>query len=191
MTRKMVPATGRRARATGQGTAATGRGAAAAAPAGAAAGRLVPRSAWSTWALSIIGLGLSAYLTYEHYTGNQSLSCPATSTVDCLKVTTSEWSQIAGVPVSVFGLVFFAAMSVVCWPALWRIVWLDIVRVAAVIVGIGSVLYLVWIELFRVNAICLWCTGVHVVTLLLLAAVLWITASVRSSAAADSARPRR
>ena len=31
----------------------------------------------------------------------------------------------------------------------------------------ASSIYLVWAELFRIEAICLWCTGVHVVTLAL------------------------
>ena len=43
-----------------------------------------------------------------------------------------------------------------------------------------SALYLVWIELFRVDAICLWCTAVHVCTLALLATVLWSTATLRA-----------
>jgi uncharacterized membrane protein len=34
------------------------------------------------------------------------------------------------------------------------------------------VLYLVWAELFRIDAICLWCTVVHVVTLALFAVVV-------------------
>jgi uncharacterized membrane protein len=42
-----------------------------------------------------------------------------------------------------------------------------------------SAVYLVWIELFRVGAICLWCTAVHVCTLALLATVLWTTSARR------------
>ena len=145
---------------------------------------------WATWVLSIIGLGLSAYLTYEHFTGNATLSCPATATINCEKVTTSEWSEVFGVPVAVFGLIFFVVMSGACLPLYWRIRSLDIPRVVATIVGVGSVIYLVWVELFKVNAICLWCTGVHVVTLLLLVAVLWLTAAMRTHDA-EAAAPRR
>jgi len=39
--------------------------------------------------------------------------------------------------------------------------------------GVGSAPYLIWVELFRVDAICLWCTAVHACALLLLALVLW------------------
>jgi uncharacterized membrane protein len=43
-----------------------------------------------------------------------------------------------------------------------------------------SAICLVWAELFRVDAICLWCTAVHVCTLALLGAVLWTTSSQRT-----------
>lgn len=146
-------------------------------------GRAIPATSWLSWLLTLIGLGISIYLTYEHYTGNKTLACSANATVDCVKVTTSEWSHIGPIPVAVFGLIFFAGMVVLCAPWVWaiRLPALDALRLAGAVVGVLSALYLVWIELFRVDAICLWCTGVHVVTLLLLGAVLWTTSEVRSA----------
>ena len=38
--------------------------------------------------------------------------------------------------------------------------------------GALSVLYLVWAELFRVNAICLWCTAVHLIAVALFIVVV-------------------
>jgi uncharacterized membrane protein len=32
------------------------------------------------------------------------------------------------------------------------------------VVGLGTVVYLLYAELFEVDAICLWCTAVHVLT---------------------------
>src|SRR5579875_3900362 len=63
--------------------------------------------------LSILGLGVAAYLTYEHYTGSKTLACPsagAHSLINCAKVTTSPWSVEFGIPVAVLGLVYFAVM---------------------------------------------------------------------------------
>ena len=40
-------------------------------------------------------------------------------------------------------------------------------------VGVATALYLVYVELFEVDAICLWCTAVHVVTLVLFGLLLW------------------
>jgi uncharacterized membrane protein len=38
--------------------------------------------------------------------------------------------------------------------------------------GVLFVVYLVWAELFRIDAICLWCTVVHVVTVALFAVIV-------------------
>ena len=39
--------------------------------------------------LVVIGLALSIYLTYEHFTNNATLACSIGGIVDCAKVTTS------------------------------------------------------------------------------------------------------
>lgn len=125
----------------------------------------------TTLVLSVVGLLVSAYLTFEHYTGNETLACTVTNVFDCAKVTTSAWSTFMGVPVALLGLLFFVATTVLMLPAVWRRpeAWLDRLRMGWMTVGLGMVLYLVWAELFRIYAICTWCTVVHVVTF-----VLWI-----------------
>ena len=129
----------------------------------------------TTLVLVVIGLGLSAYLTYEHYTDNATLACSIGGAVDCAKVTTSAWSTFMGVPVALLGLVFFAVALALCLPRTWRRpeAWLDAVRLGWMTVGVGMVLYLIWAELFRIHAICLWCTAVHIVTFLLWIVVLF------------------
>ena len=130
--------------------------------------------------LVLIGLGVSAYLTYEHYSSSATLACPDTGPVNCVKVTTSEYAELLGVPVALLGLLFYAAMTVLCLPAAWRAgsPWVGRARLAAAVGGVAFVLYLVWAELFRIDAICLWCTVVHVVTVALFA-VLVLTAALR------------
>lgn len=129
---------------------------------------------------ALVALAISGYLTVEHYTSSSLLACPETAKLNCAKVTTSQWSHIGGIPVAVLGLVYFAVMSGLLLPASWRRRALDPVRVAGAAAGAAMVVYLVWVELFRVDAICLWCTGVHACTVLMLAAVLWRTSVVRA-----------
>jgi len=126
-----------------------------------------------TLLLAVIGLAVSVYLTIEHYDAGVSLSCPATATINCEKVTTSSYSALAGVPVAVLGLLFFVGMVGSFVPPVARIRQIDQVRLAMAAVGIAFVLYLVWAELFRIDAICLWCTSVHALTLLLLGTTSW------------------
>ena len=134
----------------------------------------------SSLALAVAGLLVSAYLTVEHYSSSTTLACPETGVVNCVKVTTSSYSTLAGVPVALLGLLFFAAMTLLCTPAAWRrsSPWLDRARLAGAIAGVAMVVYLVWAELFRIDAICLWCTVVHVLTVALFA-VLALAAALR------------
>ncbi|GAA1691905.1 hypothetical protein GCM10009745_41610 [Kribbella yunnanensis] len=129
---------------------------------------------WLTLAVSALGVLVSAYLTYEHFTAGTTLACPETGVVNCMKVTSSKYSELFGVPVAVLGLLFFIGMVVLSLPALWRTAspWPARARLAGVVVGVVFVLYLVWAELFRINAICLWCTVVHALTLILFALVV-------------------
>jgi uncharacterized membrane protein len=124
--------------------------------------------------LCVLGLADAAYLTYEHYTASTTLACSDSGAINCLKVTTSSYAKVAGVPVALLGLVFFVVMTALCLPAAWESGRENVsrARVAWAAVGMASVIYLVWVELFRVDAICLWCTGVHVLTFALFALVV-------------------
>ena len=137
-------------------------------------------AAVASFTLAIVGLLISAYLTYEHFTGAATLACSDTGTVNCVKVTTSPWSVTAGVPVAVAGLAYYAAMTLLCAPVRGTGI-LATARVVGAAVGAGAVLWLVDVELFKVDAICLWCTAVHVVTVLLLGTVLWWRETDRSA----------
>ena len=130
------------------------------------------RSAFLALGAAIAALGVSTYLTVEHYDHGSSLACPESATINCLKVTTSKWSVVAGVPVAVTGLAYFAVMTVLLLAAL-RFAALEPLTLAGAAVGVLGALYLVGVELFAVDAICLWCTAVHVLTLVMFGATLW------------------
>lgn len=132
-------------------------------------------------AIGVVGLAVSIYLTVEHYTASTVLACPENSVINCAKVTTSSYSKIGPVPVALLGAVYFVGMIVLCLPQAWRMPRWDAVRIAGAAAGVASSLYFVWVELFRLDAICLWCTVVHVSTVALLGAVLWTTTGLRSS----------
>jgi uncharacterized membrane protein len=113
---------------------------------------------------------VATYLTYEHYTGSKTLSCPAHGgIINCLAVTTSAYSKIHGVPVAVLGLIFFVVMLPLQSPPAWsspspvlrwgRVIWS--------LVGVGTAVWLVYAELVKIHNICLWCTSVHVISFLI------------------------
>ncbi len=125
--------------------------------------------------VSVLGLADAAYLTYQHFTESASFAgCSEHGGINCVAVTTSAWSHLWVFPVSVLGLAFFAFMVAVNSRWGWRAPWPAVhwARLGSVVVGIVLVLYLIWAELFRINAICLYCTGVHVLTFILFALIV-------------------
>jgi uncharacterized membrane protein len=168
--------------ANGSGSRGASSGSGQAAPVPGARGSAVPPAGpwlrWTTLILSLIGLGVSIYLTYEHFTTNTLAGCAESGTVNCAKVTTSSQSMVFGIfPVAVLGLAFFVFMVAANSPFGWRwnlpaFRWL---RLGSVIVGIAFVLYLVYAELFQIQAICLYCTSVHVITFLLFVLIVFDT----------------
>jgi uncharacterized membrane protein len=131
--------------------------------------------------LSVIGIADSAYLTSIHYE-NVPLVCSASGVVDCSQVLHSSYSSIAGIPVAVFGLVWFVVMALL---ALRPIGWAALAWAG---IGVASVIYLVYVELFRIDKICLWCTVAHVLVIAILGLVLVLaSAPGREPAAPRSA----
>lgn len=139
---------------------------------------MIERPRWlipASVVLVALGLALSAYLTVEHFTNSVTLACPPGETFNCAKVTQSQWSYLFGMPVALLGLGYFVAMTVLCLPTVWRRPepWLDRVRLIGVVLGVAFVAYLVWAEVVKIGSICLWCTGVHIVTFLLMCVVVF------------------
>jgi len=131
-------------------------------------------------AFIVLGLADSIYLTIAHYTTAAVLACPESKFVNCARVTTSPYSEIHGIPVVIFGLIFFVIMGALYLPISWRsnnkqLIYL---RMAVSTVGLISVFYLVYVELYKLNSICLYCTGVHIITFILFVITLIGTTNI-------------
>jgi uncharacterized membrane protein len=128
--------------------------------------------------LAVAGLGVAIYLTIEHFTSSTTLACPDTGALNCLKVTTSEQSAVLGIPVALLGLIYFAIMLAASLPMFWRLPNPQVRygRLAFAAAGVLFVFYLVFAELFTLDAICLWCTAVHVLAVALFAVIALGTA---------------
>jgi uncharacterized membrane protein len=134
----------------------------------------------SSLVLAAAGVLVAGYLTIEHYTASTTLACPDTGVINCQKVTSSAQSKVFGIPVALLGLLYFVVMLLASMPAAWRLAQpaVRFGRLAFAVVGVGFVVYLVYAELFVLDAICLWCTAVHVLTVALFGVVAFGTATV-------------
>jgi uncharacterized membrane protein len=123
----------------------------------------------ATLVLALGGLGVSIYLTIAHFTETALAGCSEHGAINCTKVTTSAQSYVFGIPVAVLGLAFYVFVVAIMTPWAWRSARREIhlIRIAAMVTGIGFVVYLLYAELFMIGAICLYCTSVHAITFLL------------------------
>ena len=116
--------------------------------------------------VSLAGVAVSIYLTVLHLAGVVP-ACPANGAISCEAVLSSPYAVIAGtwIPTSVAGIVWFA-VSAVLWARPRRSLLL-----AWSMLGLLTVIYLLFVEIVLVGAICLWCTAAHalVVVLVLIA----------------------
>ncbi len=118
--------------------------------------------------LAVVGIGIASYLTVVHF-ADQPIVCSGIG--DCEKVNSSSYAKLAGVPVAVLGLLSYVAMLLLIVGALIR---RDAMLVAAawgvVLASFGFSMYLTYIELEVLDAICVWCVGsATVVTAMLVA----------------------
>jgi uncharacterized membrane protein len=149
----------------------------------------VPRWAvYTTFLLSLLGLAISIYLTNAHFNGAQDLFCSDSGLINCAKVTTSAQSYFLGIPVAVLGLITYVVLSVLNSPWGWRLknYWVHVARFVIVLGSMAFVLWLVAAELLIIKNICLYCTGVHVVTFLLLIVMTLVAPTQLGSASSRS-----
>jgi uncharacterized membrane protein len=129
--------------------------------------------------VSTLGLLVSGYLTYVHYADVEAL-CSAIS--DCTRVQNSDFSDLAGIPVAVLGLLGYIGVLVSL-----RIPGENARLATALLafVGFGYSAYLTYVELFRIDAICQWCvaSALLMAALAVLAARRVLTAPVARTAA--------
>lgn len=125
-------------------------------------------------ALSLVGLALALYLTVLHYDRGIPLVCGNSGIINCEAVITSPRSVILGVPIALFGVLWFLVHSLLSLLSLRRNPDPDESPLGSAMllwsaVGAASVVYLVYVELLVIGKLCLWCSMVHIAVLALLA----------------------
>ena len=104
-------------------------------------------------AVAVAGLVVSGYLTAIRAAGEDP-ACVIGG--GCHTVQNSEYSELAGIPVAVLGLLAYAALlaAAILPGQLGRALGLF-----TAVVGVGFSAYLTYLELFVIDAICAWCVA--------------------------------
>jgi uncharacterized membrane protein len=111
---------------------------------------------------TLAGLAIASYLTFIHYSGIKVI---CTAGESCTKVETSVYSELAGVPVALLGLLGYSAiLGLLLTPEHETT---RFAMTALTLVGFAFSAYLTYRELFSIHAICEWCaTSAAILTLM-------------------------
>ena len=115
--------------------------------------------------LTLLGLATSLYLVYNHYYPRlQGGICDITAAVSCTVVNSGIYSTIAGIPVAMYGVLWFLILGTFSWKseqdkkAIPKLLGWNIL-------GMVFVIYFIYIE-YVLDTICPFCTVVHILVLL-------------------------
>lgn len=128
----------------------------------------------------IAGLGFAdaTYLTVEHYAN----AIPPCSIGSCETVLTSQYAGVFGIPISLFGALFYLAILILLK------VYVDsknatALNIAATLSMLGAVISLVLISLmlFVLHAVCVYCMVSDILTIILCIAFWFILKKARTN----------
>lgn len=120
---------------------------------------------------SLLGLFVAAFLLYE-YNFSTSVICPTGGGCDVVR--TSIYSSFLGVSIPIWGVVFYlgmAVLSVVRSQKLFHKIVAKLHLLGA-IAGVGFGIYLTYLEVFVIKAICFWCVLSFIISVAILLSVI-------------------
>ena len=136
------------------------------------------RFGFALTALAVVGLAIATYLLSVRLLGEAPACGPVHG---CETVASSEYATMFGIPVALFGVVFSFVLVAACL-AWWRRADRRALYVAygLGLAGIIAVVYLTYLELFVIEAICVYC-----VTYALTIVAGWVTVAFTAWATSD------
>lgn len=112
----------------------------------------------------MLGLLDALFLTYEHYTLT-SIGCPISPWINCLAVTTSRYSLLFGIPLSLYGVIYYLFMLFCHYidGKVSRSLFL-----VTSIFGVIFSIYLIYVQTFLIGLFCLYCLISSLISFLIL-----------------------
>lgn len=124
--------------------------------------------------LAFLGISNSAYLAQSEAAGTP-LICNIDSLSECNKVVSSEYSEIAGISLANFGLLFYTVVFVLA--AFELALYNEMLRRALqgfALIGLAASIYSVGVQIFVIDAFCAYCLLSAFLTFLMIIAAAFI-----------------
>ncbi len=123
-------------------------------------------------ALAVLGMADALYLTLAHYDESVTLACSDSGFVNCSRVITSPYSYVPGtsLPISLPGLAWCLVIALLALLGVFLGAerrWLRLAQFAWTLLGMLTVLYLIYVEIVLLHNLCAWCTVLHALILLM------------------------
>jgi uncharacterized membrane protein len=115
--------------------------------------------------VALAGIIVAGYLTWVHF-DDAALVCVAGG--GCETVQESEYAEVLGIPVAMLGL---CAYIVVLGLVVWDSATARLASATIALAGLVFSVYLLALQLFVIDAVCVWCLANDVVIAPLLAAL--------------------
>ena len=107
--------------------------------------------------VALAGVGVAGYLTWAHF-ADSTVLCVAGG--GCETVQESEYAKIAGIPVALLGLgSYLTILALVVWDSIGA----RLAAASLASLGLLFSLYLLVLQLFVIEAVCIWCMANDVV----------------------------
>lgn len=128
--------------------------------------------------LLAVNIALAAYLAYEFYYPNENSICSINAIFDCVSVARSGYAVLFGVPVAIWGVIFYGGLFVLTIGLLFNFPFhkinkkLKVPTILAVIrlfayFGVAFSLGLTYIEAFVINVYCPFCVAQQIIIIVI------------------------
>lgn len=128
--------------------------------------------------LSLAGILVTAYLVYQHYKDPGGSFCNVNDYVSCDIVNKSVYSEFLGIPVAILGLIGYIVLFAGTLAMRKGKLSFGFVRHGTFLAGAGALfsLYLTFIEIFILRAVCIFCLTQQILIVLIFITLLtlWI-----------------
>ena len=124
--------------------------------------------------LDVVGLVIASYLSIVELGGGAPVCGPIKG---CEEVALSEYSRIGGVPVAVFGVglsLLLLTLAIAWWKT--DLYGLLLAHYGLSLAGVIFEIYFLYLQVFVIHAVCIWCTtyGVSLILRFVVAFIIWL-----------------